>query len=45
MELCSVAYCKVGLEPPLRQGQTKYPWLIMQWDNSEETDVTLNIEE
>lgn len=35
----------VGLDPPLRQGQTKYPWLVMQWDETEEVDVTLNIEE
>ncbi|KAG7531317.1 hypothetical protein FFLO_04438 [Filobasidium floriforme] len=35
----------VGLDPPLRQGQTKYPWLIMQWDVSEEIDVELNIED
>jgi len=33
------------LDPPLRQGQTKYPWLIMQWDVSEEIDVDLNIDE
>lgn len=36
---------QVGLEPPLRQGQTRYPWLVMQWPDGEEIDLTLNIDE
>ncbi|KAJ9123580.1 hypothetical protein QFC24_003796 [Naganishia onofrii] len=35
----------VGLEPPLRQGQTRYPWLVMQWPDGEEIDLTLNIDD
>ncbi len=35
----------VGLEPPLRQGQTKYPWLVMQWEDVAEDDISVNLEE
>ncbi|KAG0223573.1 FACT complex subunit [Actinomortierella wolfii] len=35
----------IGLDPPLRQGQTRYPFLVFQFVREEETDVTLNLEE
>ncbi|CAG8663958.1 3808_t:CDS:2, partial [Paraglomus brasilianum] len=35
----------IGLDPPIRQGQTRYPFLVMQFVKDEETDVVLNIDE
>ncbi len=35
----------VGLDPPLRQGQTRYPFLVMQFDREEEITAELNMEE
>ncbi|GAB5586132.1 FACT complex subunit [Umbelopsis nana] len=35
----------IGLDPPLRQGQTKYPFLVFQFVRDEEIDVDLNIDE
>ncbi|KAG0292965.1 FACT complex subunit [Dissophora globulifera] len=35
----------IGLDPPLRQGQTRYPFLVFQFVQEEETDVTLNMDE
>lgn len=35
----------VGLEPPLRQGQTRYPFLVMQFKTDEERTIDLNITE
>lgn len=35
----------VGLDPPLRQGQTRYPFLVLQFLRDEETDVELNLDE
>ncbi|ORY90989.1 hypothetical protein BCR43DRAFT_447036 [Syncephalastrum racemosum] len=35
----------IGLDPPLRQGQTKYPFLVFQFVRDDEIDVELNIEE
>lgn len=35
----------IGLEPPLRQGQTKYPFLVMQFKQEEDMDFDLNITE
>ncbi|KAF8520735.1 SSrecog-domain-containing protein [Hysterangium stoloniferum] len=34
----------VALDPPIRQGQTKYPYLVMLFNKEEELDVELNIE-
>ncbi|KAI8989988.1 hypothetical protein BDB01DRAFT_779623 [Pilobolus umbonatus] len=34
----------IGLDPPLRQGQTKYPFLVFQFVREEEIDVDLNLE-
>ncbi|GJJ14142.1 hypothetical protein Clacol_008401 [Clathrus columnatus] len=34
----------VALDPPIRQGQTKYPYLVMLFDKEEELDVELNID-
>lgn len=36
----------VGLEPPLRQGQTRYPFLVMQFkrDDDGETDLSMTEE-
>lgn len=35
----------VGLDPPLRQGQTRYPFLVFQFSRNEETEVELNIDD
>ncbi|KAI9365718.1 hypothetical protein BD770DRAFT_433196 [Pilaira anomala] len=35
----------IGLDPPLRQGQTKYPFLVFQFVREEEIDVQLNLED
>lgn len=35
----------VQLEPPIRQGQTRYPFLVMQFAKDEEMDAELNLEE
>ncbi|CAO3628976.1 unnamed protein product [Mucor hiemalis] len=35
----------IGLDPPLRQGQTKYPFLVFQFVREEEIDVELNLED
>ncbi|CAL9732031.1 FACT complex subunit Pob3p [Monosporozyma unispora] len=35
----------LAVEPPLRQGQTTYPFLVMQFQNEEETEVQLNIDD
>ncbi|KAG7195824.1 FACT complex subunit [Scheffersomyces spartinae] len=31
------------IDPPLRQGQTKYPFLVLQFVSEEETEVELNV--
>ncbi|EGP87802.1 uncharacterized protein MYCGRDRAFT_70653 [Zymoseptoria tritici IPO323] len=33
----------VGLDPPLRQGQTRYPFLVMQFKREEEVQIELNM--
>jgi len=33
----------VGLDPPLRQGQTRYPFLVMQMKKDEEISIDLNM--
>lgn len=35
----------VGLDPPLRQGQTRYPFLVMQFKREEEVTIDLNMTE
>lgn len=35
----------LGLDPPLRQGQTRYPFLVMQLKNDEEVSIELNMTE
>lgn len=35
----------IGLDPPLRQGQTRYPFLIMQFKQDEEVTLDLNLSE
>jgi structure-specific recognition protein 1 len=35
----------LGLDPPLRQGQTRYPFLVMQIKLDDETQIDLNLEE
>ena len=35
----------VGLEPAIRQGQTKYPYLVLQFPREEEMDAELNLDE
>ncbi|KAI4273872.1 MAG: hypothetical protein LQ337_004339 [Flavoplaca oasis] len=33
----------IGLDPPLRQGQTRYPFLVMQFKREEEVTIELNM--
>eukprot|EP00954_Amorphochlora_amoebiformis_P008945 695293-Amorphochlora_amoeboformis.AAC.1 len=35
----------IGLDPPIRQGRTSYPYLIMQINAEEEKHIELNIDE
>ncbi|WBW72447.1 histone H2A-H2B chaperone, FACT complex subunit Pob3 [Schizosaccharomyces osmophilus] len=35
----------IGLDPPLRQGQTRYPFLVTQFIRDEDMEVDLNMEE
>ncbi|KDN51305.1 FACT complex subunit POB3 [Tilletiaria anomala UBC 951] len=35
----------VGLDPAIRQGQTKYPYLVLQFPREEEMDAELNLDE
>ncbi|PWN43566.1 SSrecog-domain-containing protein [Ceraceosorus guamensis] len=35
----------VGLDPGIRQGQTRYPYLVLQFIRDEEMDAELNLEE
>ena len=35
----------IGLDPPLRQGQTRYPFLVMQFKREEEVLIDLNMTE
>ncbi|MCJ1230061.1 FACT complex subunit [Toensbergia leucococca] len=35
----------IGLDPPLRQGQTRYPFLVMQFKREEEIIIDLNMTE
>ncbi|KAL8642125.1 MAG: hypothetical protein Q9228_001150 [Teloschistes exilis] len=33
----------IGLDPPLRQGQTRYPFLVMQFKRDDEVTIELNM--
>ncbi|ORX35173.1 hypothetical protein BD324DRAFT_122298 [Kockovaella imperatae] len=33
----------IGLDPPIRQGATRYPFLVAQWPKDEEVDAELNL--
>ncbi|KAF2837892.1 SSrecog-domain-containing protein [Patellaria atrata CBS 101060] len=35
----------IGLDPPLRQGQTRYPFLVMQFKRDEEVTLDLNMKD
>jgi len=35
----------LGLDPPIRQGATRYPFLVAQWPKDEEVDAELNMSE
>jgi structure-specific recognition protein 1 len=35
----------IGLDPPLRQGQTRYPFVVMQFKKDEEVTIDLNLPE
>ncbi|KAJ9134429.1 FACT complex subunit POB3 [Pleurostoma richardsiae] len=35
----------IGLDPPLRQGQTRYPFVVMQFKKDEEVTLDLNLSE
>lgn len=38
-------YFIVGLDPPLKQGQTRYPYLTLQFHRDDEIDLELNVED
>lgn len=40
----STQLVQVALDPPIRQGQTKYPYLVMLFNKEEELDLELNID-
>ncbi|XP_065057793.1 FACT complex subunit SSRP1-like isoform X1 [Rhopilema esculentum] len=33
----------ISMDPPIRQGQTRYPFLILQFERDQETSVNLNL--
>ena len=35
----------MGLEPPLRQGQTRYPYLVFQFEREDEIELNVNLSE
>jgi structure-specific recognition protein 1 len=35
----------IQLDPPLRQGQTRYPFLVFQFDRDEEVDAEIMMDE
>lgn len=35
----------LGLDPPIRQGATRYPFLVAQWPKDEEVDAELNLDD
>ncbi|KAI8915430.1 hypothetical protein DFJ77DRAFT_368693 [Powellomyces hirtus] len=35
----------IGLDPPLRQGQTRYPFLVFQFEKEEEVELDINMED
>jgi structure-specific recognition protein 1 len=35
----------VGLDPPLRQGQTRYPFLVLQFVRDDEMIIDVNLDE
>ena len=37
--------CQLGLDPPIRQGQTRYPFLILQMLSDETCELTLAMAE
>lgn len=36
---------QVNIDPPIRQGQTRYPYLVMQFVKDEQMELDLNIDE
>ncbi|RKP10250.1 hypothetical protein THASP1DRAFT_13102 [Thamnocephalis sphaerospora] len=37
-------YFVIGIDPPIRQGQTRYPFLVFQFHNEDESKVDLNMD-
>lgn len=35
----------IALNPPIRQGQTRYPFLVFQFERDDEIELDLNLEE
>lgn len=35
----------IGLDPPLRQGQTRYPFIVMQFKRDDDVELDVNISE
>jgi structure-specific recognition protein 1 len=35
----------VNIDPPIRQGQTRYPYLVMQFAKDEMMELDLNLDE
>lgn len=36
---------QLGLDPPIRQGQTMYPFIILSFMSDEDVDITLTLTE
>lgn len=41
----SFRYLQLGLDPPIRQGQTRYPFFIVQMQKDETCELTLAMSE
>ena len=35
----------IGIDPPIRQGQTRYPYLVFQIEREDEVEIDLALEE
>lgn len=35
----------IGINPPIRQGQTRYPFLVFQFGRDDEIELELNLDE
>ena len=43
--MLSAPHAQINLDPPIRQGQTRYPYLVMQFAREEVMEAELNLDE